>query len=497
MKPITDAQVRLLRRKLMENRTQEAAGAAAAVCERSVRNWKAGPLPSEGKTARSWRTREDPFAAVWSEKVVPLLKADVKGVLEAKTILAELNKTRKEGEKFTDGQARTLQRRMRNWKAVEGPAKEVFFPQEHPPGKEASIDFTHCTELEVTIGGEPLAHLLFELVLSFSGWVWVQVAFTETFEALMSGIQGAFWALGGVTAESRTDNLSAATHELKETRGRGLTKRYKALLDHYNSRSTRIKPGKSNENGVVEQRHYRTKSAVAQALVLRGSHDFDSVAAYEVFVRDVVEQSHNVHLAAELAVERQHLKPLPSSQVPCFTTYTPMVRRWSTISVNNRMYSVPSRLIGHQVEARQHADVVEVFFNGTLVETMPRVRTENGARIDYRHVIWSLVKKPGAFAQYRYREELFPTLVFRQAYDVMKARTERADVEYVRILHLAASTMEVTVETALLMLLESGEAIDYAAVKAIAQPEAPTVPHVTIGAPDLRQWDELCGRGAA
>ncbi|MDP2341515.1 MAG: hypothetical protein Q8O67_11175 [Deltaproteobacteria bacterium] len=208
--------------------------------------------------------------------------------------------------------------------------------------------------------------------------------------------------------------------------------------------------------------------------------------------------THNVHCAKELAIERQHLLPLPSNKLPAFTTYTPMVRRWSTIAVNGRTYSVPSRLIGHEVEARQHADVVEVLFRGTLVQTMPRLRGESAAHIDYRHVIWSLVKKPGAFAHYRYREELFPTLVFRRAYDAMRAKSERAEVEYVRVLHLAASTMEAHVEKALVVLLERGEPFDYMAVKAIAQPEEPTVPHVAIGAPDLTQWDGLLeNRGAA
>jgi hypothetical protein len=482
---------------MTEQMTQEAAAAAAGMSVRAARDWKTGPLPSECKPSRTWRTRADPFAAVWEERVVPLLILDKEGILDATTILEALNEGKAESEQFAQGQVRTLQRRLREWRALHGPEKEVFFQQEHLPGRQASVDFTHGTELGVTIRGELLAHLLFELVLSFSGWTWVQLAFGETYEALVVGIQGAFWSLGGVTGEVRTDNLSAATHELKETGGRTLTKRFRAFLEHYNTKSTRIKPGKSNENGVVEQRHFRTKNAVAQALVLRGSKDFDDVAAYEAFVRAVVEKSHNVHCAKELATERQHLLPLPSNKLPAFTTYTPMVRRWSTIAVNGRTYSVPSRLIGHEVEARQHADVVEVYFRGTLVQTMPRLRGEGAARIDYRHVIWSLVKKPGAFAHYRYREELFPTVVFRKAYDAIKAQSERAEVEYVRILHLAASTMEALVEKALVVLLERGEPFDYAAVKAIAQPEEPTVPHVAIGVPDLTQWDGLLERGAA
>lgn len=498
LRPITDEQVRLLRRKMTEHMTKEAAAAAAGMSERAGRDWKTGPLPSECKPSRTWRTRADPFIAVWNERVVPMLVLDKEGVLDATTILEVLNQDKPVSEHFADGQVRTLQRRLREWRGLHGPEKEVFFEQVHPAGKQASVDFTHGTELGVTVRGVLLVHLLFEFVLSFSGWTWLEVAFGETYEALAGGIQRSFWALGGVPGEVRTDNLSAATHELKATGGRTLTRRFRAFLEHYLVRSTRIKPGKSNENGVVEQRHFRTKSAVAQALVLRGSKDFDDVAAYETFVRAVVERTHNAHCAEKLAVERQHLLPLPSNKVPTFTTFTPMVRRWSTIAVNGRTYSVPSRLIGHEVEARQHADVVEVYFRGTLVETMPRVRAEGAARIDYRHVIWSLVKKPGAFAHYRYREELFPTLVFRRAYDAMRAKSERAEVEYVRILHLAASTMETLVEKALVVLLERGEPFDYVAVKAIAQPEEPTVPHVAISAPDLSQWNDLLsGRGAA
>ena len=249
-----------------------------------------------------------------------------------------------------------------------------------------------------------------------------------------------------------------------------MTKRFKAVLDHYDGmKSTRTTPGKANENGGVEQRHSRTKSAIAQALQLRGSKDFESAAAYLEFARGVVDETHNDKIADRLAAERPHLLSLPSTKVPDYTTYTPTVRCWSTIAVNKRIYSVPSRMIGHQVEARQHADVVEVFYKGRLVQTMPRLRGEQTARIDYRHVIWSLVQKPGAFARYRYREELFPTLVFRRAYDaLMSTHGDRADVEYVRVLHLAASTMECTVEAALIDLLGDNTRFDYAAVKARA-----------------------------
>ena len=498
MKPITDEQVRLLRRKLMEGKTQEAAAAAASMSERSARNWQEGPLPSEGKQARRWRTRKDPFEEVWAARVLPLLVSDEKGVLEATTILEVLNKERKEGEEpFSEGQVRTLQRRMRDWRALHGPEREVCFQQDHPPGREAALDFTNCNELEVTIQGEPFPHLLFELVLSFSTWTAISLAFSETFEALVKCFQDALWSLGARPEIARSDNLSAATHELK-TGGRKLTERWKAVLvDHYGMKSTRITPGKSNENGGVEQRHHRTKSALAQALVLRQSRDFESQEAYLSFARGVVDETHNDKIADRLAIEREHLVPLPSTRVPDYTTWTPMVRCWSTISVNKRIYSVPSRMIGHQVQARQYADVVEVYYKGRLVQTMPRLRGEQTARIDYRHVIWSLVTKPGAFARYRYREELFPTLVFRRAYDALTStHGDRADVEYVRVLHLAASTMERTVEGVLAQLLSEGARFDYAAVKARVKPETLPIPAMPPLTPDLAAYDRLLVGGA-
>ena len=233
------------------------------------------------------------------------------------------------------------------------------------------------------------------------------------------------------------------------------------------------------------------KSALQQALVLRGSTDFTDHDTYLAFVRDVVARKR--HAGSEDLIEKDHaaLRPLPSAPVPSYTTHHARARLWSTVRVGGHVYSVPSRLIGHTLELRQHPDVVEVFFRERLIETMPRVRGEGAHRIDYRHIIWSLVRKPGAFARYKYREELFPSLVFRQAYDALRAATDRADVEYVRILHLAASTMEADVERALSTLLERRERFDFAAVKAIAQPGRPQVPELTIGAPDFAAYDRL------
>jgi hypothetical protein len=493
---VTDAQVRLMRRTRMDGKTQAAAAAASSMSLRTAREWDTGPVPTATKQPRDWRTRPDPFAAIWLTDVEPLLRRDVKGVLEAKLVL-ELLRTRYPG-RFQAGQARTLQRRFRDWRARHGVEPEVFFEQVAVPGREGAIDFTHATDLGVLIGGEPFPHLLFEFVLSYSHWTWVSVAFGETFEALVAGVQGALWALGGVPAILRSDNLSAATHELKASSGRDLTPRFRAVLEHYQMRSSRITPGRAHENGVAEQAHRRLKALVAQALLVRGHGAFEDVAAYEAFVTEVVAYWRNGPAEVRLAEERLALRPLPSAAIPSYTTYYPVVRRWSTIRVAHRTYSVPAQLMGHTVEARVHPNQVELRYRDQIVQTMPRLRKEEEHRIDYRHVIGWLVRKPGAFARYRYREDLYPSVTFRRTYDALgRTHGERADVEYLRILHLAATAGEARVGAVLAEALEQGGALDYLAVQARVAPPTLTVPVIHIPAPDLTVYDALRAGAAA
>ncbi len=373
---VTDEQVRLLRQKRMEGKKQETAAAAAAMSVRSARKWQRGSVPSETRKQRLWRTRTDPFATTWDQEVVPLLVSDEKGVLQATTVLGWLQD--KHPGSYDEGLLRTLQRRLRDWRALHGPPKEVYFEQAHVPGREGAFDFTHCAELGVTIGGEPFTHLLFELVLTYSSWTWIDLAFGETYEAMSAGIQGAVWEVGGVPHVLRSDNLSAATHDLKRSAGRTLTQRYKSLLEHYGATSTRIEPGESHQNGAVEQRHSRTKRSIAEALVIRGSVDFADVAAYRAFVRGVVAR-HNRRIEAKFAEDRAALLPLPSSAVPTYTVFQPRVRKWSTVRVGHQTYSVPSRLIGHLVEARRYPDTIEILYRKKTVEVMPRVRGDGAA----------------------------------------------------------------------------------------------------------------------
>ena len=427
---------------------------------------------------------------VWEAEIEPLLRGDPNGKLKATTIIDWLDG--QHPDRFSASQLRTLQRRLQDWRALNGPDQEVYFPQEHPPGREAQFDFTHANSLGVTIAGQPYPHLLFQLILSHSGWRYAEVATGETFLALKQGLQNFLWTLGGVPEVVRSDNTSAATHEVKRSRGRALNANYAALLEHYGLRSTRINRGKSHENGVAEQGHYRLKDAVDQALILRGSRDFHTADDYASFVQEMVEKRNRL-VRGKLEQEVACLGPLPPAPTPEYANYQSKVRRWSTIQVAGRSYSVPSRLIGKEVQVRLYADWVEVYYKAHFVERMARVHGDGESNVNYRHVIGSLVRKPGAFARYRFREQMFPTRHFRLAYDALTEwRGERADVEYARILHLAATTMEANVDSALSLLLEAGQPFDYTEVRDLAEPKPPEARALVLsGKPDLKVYDRL------
>ena len=450
--------------------------------EKTARKYRdLGGIPA--RAPRTYRTRKDPFESVWPE-IERLLEASPG--LEAVTIFDTLRL--RADVSFGDGQLRTLQRRIRRWRASRGPEKEVMFSQEHRPGEAGQSDFTDMRELEVRIGREPFDHLLYHFVLPYSNWESAGVCFTESFESLVAGLQGAVWEMGRVPRKHRTDNLSAATHELKDG-GRSFNERYKAVLDHYGMAADRNTPGRGHENGDVEQSHHRLKRALDQALMLRGGRDFDSRGEYEAFLGKVIEGRNRGRwekYAEELAV----MKPLPLTRLCEHRTERVGVSVFSTIRVANNVYSVPSRLISERVEVRLYAETVEVFYAGERVCAMERLRGSGNARIDYRHLIFSLVRKPGAFARYRYREALFPTVTFRRAYDALVERLgEEADLPYVRILHLAATTTESGVEETLSTLLERGELAGWEDVKERVRPETPTIPECQIPAVDLRAYD--------
>src|SRR5262249_48302614 len=356
-------------------------------------------------------THADAFAAVWPE-VLALLQ--VNPGLQAKTLFEELQ--RRYPGQFQDGQLRSFQRKVKVWRATEGPPKEVFFPQHHEPGELAASDFCHLTGLGISIAGRPFPHLLYHFVLTYSNWETGSLCFSESFESLSAGLQQALFELGGVPKRHRTDSLSAAVQPLD---GReGFTRRYEALLSYYRIVGEAIQPGRAHENGDVEQRHHRFKVALDQALMLRGSRDFESRAAYERFLRDLFVQL-NAGRKARLAEELERLTPLPARRLDIAHRLTVRVGPSSTIRVLKNTYSVPSRLIDETIQVRVQMEELEVGYGQRCLERLPRLRGQYQHRIHYRHVIDWLVRKPGAFANYRYRDDLFPTSRFRMAYDAL------------------------------------------------------------------------------
>lgn len=487
---ITDRQVLLFRKLRRSGLSQETAAAKSGMTAKTARNYEVGSLPSQMIQPRGWRTRKDPFEEVWSSKIEPLLERDTAGELQATTILEQLKAEKP--DIYTDKELRTLQRRVRDWRALRGPQKEVYFPQEHRPGQEAQLDFTHATELGVTISGVPFAHMFFELILTYSGHRHVQIAYSENFETLSDGLQSGFWAFGGVTERVCHDSLSAATHELKKTGGRALNRRFAAILEHLRVGSRRINVRRSNENGVVESAHHTLKTALAQAFIIRGCKDFATLELYLAFVEGVV-SALNRRRTEKFIEEQPYLRALPSAKVPSFTEFDARVSRWSIIRVVTQVYTVPSKLIEHKVTVRLHPTEIEIIYKGKTVDKFPRLQGRGAHRIDYRHIIHSLVRKPGAFENYRYREELFPSLVFRKTYDAfMESRGERGHVDYLQTLSLAAKTMEADVENALEILLESESPFVYADVEALVLPARPRIEKlVSPLQPMLEAYDAL------
>lgn len=455
----------------------------------------AGKLPSEMGVIRDWRTREDPFDDDWAEIQRRLIDAPE---LEAKTLFEGL--LAGAPDKYSPGQLRTLQRHVRQWRAQQGPEKEVYFSQEHQPGSALQTDFFWATtELGITVLGEPRNPLLCHVVLPYSNWEWVTVCLSESISAIKRGVQSAVFELGRVTTWHQTDNSTAATHNV---RGGGTHRpfndEYQAAMDHLGMKPRTIEVGKSNQNGDVEALNGACRRRLKQHLLVRDSRDFESIEAFESWAQSVVTKANGLRserLTEELAV----MRPIAVQRLPEYSVVDPLVSGWSTIRVRHNAYSVPSRLIGEVVRVHVYDRKLEVRHSGVLQLTVDRLQGRNGHRINYRHIIWSLVQKPGAFALYRYREDMFPSLVFRKAYDALTQTqpSRKTDLEYLRVLHLAASTVEADVEAALERLLAAGGLVSSDQVKREVGASRTEIPHLAEPVVDLSGYDELLSAGVA
>jgi len=470
---------------------QALAAAKAGISERSARRMEQdATLPSQ-KPRAYWRSRPDPFADVWDSEVVPLLQAAPK--LMAITVLRKLQHDHP--GRFPDGQLRTLQRHIRQWRAVHGPAKEIFFPQEHAPGHRGLSDFTDMAQLRVTIGGEPFEHRLYHYVLAFSRWEHAEVVEGgESFEALSKGLQNALWQSGGVPREHRTDSLSAAFKNLNEQAD--FTVRYTALLEHYDMVGTRNNRGLGHENGSVESSHRHLKDAIDQALLLRGHRDFDDRAAYEAFVREVV-MRRNRRNAAAFRLEREQLRELPPRRTSDFVEDEARVTRCGTFTVRDILYSAPSRLIGHRLKVRVYSDRLECYLSGAMVLTLARGSRGDSGRgraLDYRHFVEELKRKPQAFAGLAFRDALFPRQAYRRAWEALAAKLpqRQACQCIVGLLELAAKEgVEAALADALQVILDAGELPDLKSLRERFAPRQAELPEIAVPQPEPGSYDAL------
>ena len=457
---VTNNQVRILMRSLQTEKTKAIAAAKSGMDAKTARKYeRLGQLPSEIRCEHTWRTRADPFVEVWPEVCKQL---ESNPGLEAKTIFEYLQRTYP--GRYCNGQLRTLQRRIKTWRALEGPAKEVFFPQDYKPGELCQSDFTWMNKIGITISGQRFNHLIYHFVLPYSNWETGTVCFSESFESLSEGLQNALWQLGGVAKRHRTDQLTAAVQNLARGGKDEFTRRYAALMRHYGLEAHKIQAGNPHENGDIEQSHHRLKRALEQSLLLRGSRDFNSREDYALFLEKLFCQL-NTGRRARFEEELSVLRRLPESRFDSCKRFSVKVGPSSTIRVSHNVYSVESRLIGESIQIRLYAEYFEIWYAQRCIERISRLRGSGKHDIQYRHIIDWLVRKPGAFENFRYRKDLFPTHRFRIAYDSLKQRCfHRRSKEYLKILYLAAKENELAVDQALSHLIDQNIAITYEAV---------------------------------
>lgn len=484
---VKDAQVRKLMDEMSKHGRVGLAAMRAGMHRNTGRRYlEADRLPSELKSPRTWRTRPDPFAEDWEEIAARLVEAPE---LEAKALFEDL--LRRRPERYTEGHLRSFQRRVKQWRAQHGPAREIFLPQKHRPGEAMQTDFTSGSSLRIRIHGEPLEHLLCHSVLPYSNWQSVVVCRSESMLALRHGIQTAVFRLGRVPQWHQTDNSTSATHDLR-TGKRGFNVEYEELMTHLGMKPRTIAIGQSHQNGDVEAQNGALKRSLEQHLLLRGSRDFATLEEYEVFIASVVERANGLR-SARLAEELAAMRPVTVAQLPRYREQQVRVSSNGTIQVLRNTYSVPPRLRGERLVVRVFDQHLEVYYAGQKQLVLDRLRGEGRHRIDYRHVIWSLVKKPWALARYRYRDSLFPAPLWEKAYEALRAKLpeRQAELEYLRVLHLAAATLQQQVEEAVLRLLEQGQLPLFTEVRALVSELRPEVPQLAPLAVDLASYDEL------
>lgn len=493
-KRITKKQAEIYIMARNKNCTQIVAAAKADISERSGRSIEKG-LWSNIPKPRHWRTRPDPLAAVWDTEIIPMLEKSP-GLLPI-TLLEYLQK--KYSAQYPDSVLRTMQRRVKKWKALHGPDKEVIFRQTHAPGKLALSDFTKLKRVKITINGKHFPHLLYHFRLAYSGWSSVKVVMGgESYTALAEGLQRSLWMVGGTPLEHRTDSLSAAFKNLNKEQTKDITKEYDALCSYYNMKPTRNNPGVAHENGSIESPHGHIKRRIRQALLLRGSNDFSSVEEYQEWLDKVI-KNYNQRNATKIDIERKVLQKLPIRKTIDFSELSVSVSSSSTIYVKRVIYMVPSRLKGERLKLHIYDDRIVCYLGCSHVLDLPRIYP-NGERIrgrliNYKYVISSLIKKPQAFRYSRLRDDLLPSENFGKIWRHVDNSFDSKEAcrVIVKLLHIAAtSDCQVELENHLLSLIKKSQPIIVSKLQEKFLPKnIKIIPSIEITQHKLKQYNEL------
>lgn len=495
---VTDHQMRLYMKLRQTDPVAIAAAKSGTSPATAYRIEKDPRLPSQKKAARG-RRRTDPLEDIFDRDVVPLLERapGIRAVAVYEEML-RLHPT------LHPGVRRTLERRISSWKALYGPDREVIFRQTHEPGRLGQSDFTDMTSLGVTVARQPLDHRLFHFRLVWSGYEHGHVILGgESYVALAEGLQNALWSLGGAPANHRTDSLSAAFRNLEKDARDDLTKRYDQLCEHYGMTPTRNNRGVAHENGSIESSHGHLKRAVEDALLMRGSRDFEDLGAYRRFIDEIVGRT-NARNAKRIDAERAALKALPPRRTTDYEEVPVRVTSTGGFVLRRVFYSVPSRLIGFRLRARLYDDRVEVYNGGTHLLTAQRGRAcAKGLRdhvVDYRHVIQSLRKKPMALLGLIYRDQIFPRDAYRRMFDFMLETTSerqacRTAVELLAMAHERCCEAEIA--SILDTDLEQKIIPDIAALRDLFAPDPESMPQVEVRLAPLSLYESLMPRGTA
>ncbi|MGB3625807.1 MAG: IS21 family transposase, partial [Henriciella sp.] len=451
-------------------------------------------LPSQKKTPRS-RRRPDPLGEIFETEVVPLLQSSPG--LRPVAIFEELLRRHSD---LGPGIRRTLERRLRAWRAEHGPEQEVIFRQTHEPGRMGLSDFTDMGKLGVGIAGQPLDHRLYHFRLAYSGFEHAHVVLGgESYVALAEGLQNALWSLGGVPANHRTDSLSAAFRNLDKATQADLTDRFDALCRHYGMAPSRNTKGVAHENGSIEGPHGHLKRAIEDALVMRGSRDFEDLTAYRRFVDEITGRI-NARNAKRIDAERAHLGPLPARRTTDYEEVAVRITSPGGFLLRKVFYTVPSRLIGHRLRVRLYDDRLELYLGATFLQTLPRGRPTPGGShghvVNYHHVIHSLRKKPMALMGLVYRDQLFSRRAFRDMFAVLLERTGdkqacRMTVDLLALAHDRGCDAELAAQIE--EDLRQNRWPNIVALRALFAPPPGSLPGVNVQLAELSSYDQLVG----